>query len=67
MNRASTVYSANPKRSEGSGRELGTHKSALIKNRARIWALTKRPHNESGANLKHPACFHCVQREPEAQ
>src|SRR5208283_2474478 len=26
MNRASTVYSANPKRSEGSGRELGTHK-----------------------------------------
>jgi hypothetical protein len=30
-------------------------------------ALTRRPHKESGANLKQPAFFHCVQREPEAQ
>jgi hypothetical protein len=30
-------------------------------------ALTRRPHKESGANPKHEPCFHCVQREPEAQ
>ncbi len=75
------VSSADPKRSEGSGRELEASSmlplcSARTRNEVRVpcpdWGthesgLTRRPHKGSGANLKHPACFHCVQREPEAQ
>ena len=80
MNRASTVYSANPKRSEGSVPGLKAPTNGWLispdlnevrvrphKRSAANWALTKRPHKESGGNLKHEPCFHCVQREPEAQ
>src|SRR5271169_6393753 len=98
MNRASTVYSANPKRSEGSvpGLKAPTNgwlispdlNEVRVQHRAtgcNVWpgpersegpafnALPRcyprtrnevrvRPHKGSGANLKHRACFHCVQR-----
>src|SRR5208282_2386162 len=59
MNRASTVYSANPKRSEGSGRELGTHKRSCpdLKHRAtgcNVWPGPER--SEGPASGVLPLC-----------